>query len=174
MSKWARVNLEQKSPILEVINYDPQGVINEQFLDEFLPCPDEVNRGYEYNPETGEFTLPEGYAKHPHFEAMGYVFQGDCELDENGFIILPPPPPAPPEPKYISLDEFRSQLTLTEKILWDNPESGTVVQGATIKTIKQEFPLLVEAESTVEILDLLEEKSIIGEGRASEIYNHFN
>jgi len=44
MSKWARVNLEETGIILEVITYNPVGVINEAFLPMFKPCPNEVER----------------------------------------------------------------------------------------------------------------------------------
>lgn len=168
MSKWARVNLEQESQILEIITYNPEGVINEAFLPLFKPCPEEVEKGYWYNPQTNTFYLPEGYAKHPDFETFGYVPKGDLEVDENGFIIFPPPP------KYVSLEDFRNQLSLTEKILWDNPETGTQIQSAVINTAKQEFPLLLSGKKTLEVLNLFEQNSILSEGRAQEIYDHLN
>lgn len=167
MSKWARVNLEEDSEILEIISYNPEGVINEAFLPSFKPCPDEVERGYHYNPVTNTFYLPDNYAKHPDFENVGYIPKGKFEIDENGFVIFPTPP------KNISLEEFRAKLKLNEKLLWDNPETGTSSQIATINTIKQEFPLLVSSEETIEILNLLESQEIIGTNRAEEILNHF-
>jgi hypothetical protein len=96
MSKWARVNLEETGTILEVITYNPVGVINEAFLPMFKPCPDEVERGYFYNPSTDTFYLPDGYAKHPNFQTFGYQPIGDNEVDENGFIVYPQPEPLPP------------------------------------------------------------------------------
>jgi hypothetical protein len=96
MSKWARVNLEETGTILEVITYNPVGVINEAFLPMFKPCPDEVERGYFYNPSTDTFYLPDGYAKHPNFQTFGYQPIGDNEVDENGFIVYIQPEPLPP------------------------------------------------------------------------------
>lgn len=76
MSKWARINnpdSQEIQPVLEVINYDPVGVITEDFLPMFKPCSDEVNLGYLYDPSTETFILPKGYIKHPDFETFGYV-----------------------------------------------------------------------------------------------------
>ena len=100
MSKWARVDLEKENPILEVITYDPVGVINESFLPLFKKCPDEVYLGYVYNPQTNTFYLPEGYAKDPNFEIFGYQPIGNNQVDENGFIVYTQPEPPiqnPPE-----------------------------------------------------------------------------
>ena len=165
MSKWARVNLQQDSQILEVITYDPNGVINEAFLPEFKSCPDEVEKGYHYNPQTDTFYLPEGYAKHPNFETFGYVPKGDLEVDENGFIIFPP------APKQITVEDLRSKLILTEKILWDNPETGTASQTAVINTAKLEFPVLSNDSTLLDLLKLLETNTVIGKGRAQKIYD---
>ena len=165
MSKWARVDLEKESPVLEVITYDPNGVVNEAFLPYFKPCSDEVERGYVYNPQTDTFYLPEGYAKHPNFETFGYVPKGDLEVDENGFIVLPP------EPKQIAVDDVRSNLTLTEKVLWDNPETGTASQTAVINTVKLELPVLSNNPTLLDLLKLLETNTVIGKGRAQKIYD---
>jgi len=88
MSKWARVNLEEDSEILEVITYDPVGVINETLLSMFKQCPEETNWGYRYNPNTDTFYLPSGYAKHPNFETFGYININGRAVDENGFVII--------------------------------------------------------------------------------------
>ena len=58
MSKWARVILDQVSPVQEIITYDPIGTINEKLLYMFKPCPDETDLTYYYNPETDTFFVP--------------------------------------------------------------------------------------------------------------------
>lgn len=169
MSKWARVNLEQESQVFEIITYNPEGVINEAFLPLFKPCPEEVEKGYWYNPRTNTFYLPEGYAKHPNFEIFGYVPKGDLEVDENGFIIFPPPPPPP---KSVSLDDFVSQLSNEEKTLWDNPETDE--QKQIINDAKIHFSTILLDPRFLMFLKSLEQNSILSEGRAQEIYDHLN
>lgn len=169
MAKWARVNRMQTSEILEVIDYNPNGIICEEFLPQFVPCPNETAKGYYYDTSTKSFFLPEGYAKHPEFEIFGYVHAGDREVDENGFIVIPPPPPAPEPPKMVTEQEIRSNLKLTEKLLWDTPESGTSQQTAAITTIKKELPQRADGEELVEMLELLETLGVIGTGRAQEL-----
>lgn len=170
MAKWARVNRFETQPVLEVIDYNPVGVINEQFLPEFVSCSDEVWKGYYYNHQTKEFFLPEGHAKHPNFDIFGYVDSGENEVDENGFIVYPTPPEPP---RSVTEEEFKTQLKLQEKILWNTPEFGTTQQAATINTVKQEFPLLAESAEFLEILELLESLEIIGVDRAQEILDFF-
>lgn len=160
MSKWARVNLEETSPILEVITYDPVGVINEAFLPTFKPCGEEVEKGYFYNPNTDTFYLPSGYAKHPDFKTYGYVpIPAGLEVDENGFIIFPI------QPKLIAEENFRSALNFQEKILWDNPETATNNQKAVINTIKADFPY----EDMTEQLNALHQVGVIELARIQEI-----
>jgi hypothetical protein len=173
MAKWARVNRIEKSEILEIIDYDPNGIICEEFLPQFLPCPDETAKGYHYDPSTNSFFLPEGYAKHPQFESYGYVHAEDREVDENGFIVIPPPPPVPEPPKMVTDEEIRSNLKLTEKLLWDTPESGTTQQAAAITTIKKDLPQRADSEELVEMLELLETLEVIGVGRAQELLSVF-
>jgi hypothetical protein len=93
MTKWARINPEKEEVIQEVITYNPYEIINENFWHLFKECPDEVEKGYFYNPNTETFYLPDGYAKDQNFEIFGYqpIPEGGS-VDENGFIILPPPP----------------------------------------------------------------------------------
>lgn len=88
MTKWARVDLQKDSQILEIIDYNPREVINESFWHLFKECPDNVEKGYWYNPKTDTFYLPEGFAKHPDFETRGYEFVGKRLVDGDGFIIL--------------------------------------------------------------------------------------
>jgi len=166
MTKHARIILtEEDSALLEVITYDPVGVINEAFLSEFIECPEEVERGYRYNSKTKTFYLPEGYAKHPDFEVFGYVpIPEDVTVDENGFIVFPPPP------KFVIINEtdFRSALNLTEKILWDDPETGTTEQKAVINTLKMEFPYY-GVESMTDEFTLLEQIIFTTSERITEI-----
>ena len=49
-------------------------------------------------------------------------------------------PEFPPTPREITQDDFRGALNLAEKVLWDNPETGTTEQTAAINTLKMEFP----------------------------------
>lgn len=84
------------------------------------------------------------------------------------FDSLGLPPEFPPEPKEITQDEFRNLLKLTEKILWDNPETGTEQQKAVINTMKLDFPFS-SVEDMQDELDLLESLKVIGTGRAAEI-----
>ena len=88
MAKWARVNLKEDSQIIEIIDYNPKEVINEAFWDLFKECPEEVGRGYWYDPVKDTFYLPDGFAKHPDFENNGYVPIDGRSVDENGFIII--------------------------------------------------------------------------------------
>lgn len=160
MSKWARVNLEEIGPVLEIITYDPVGVINEEFLPTFKSCGEEVEKGYFYNPNTDTFYLPDGYAKHPQFEIFGYVPISDgTEVDENGFVIFSS------QPKSITEENFRSSLNFQEKILWDNPETGTNNQKAVINTIKTDFPY----ENMTEQVNALQQVGVIELTRVQEI-----
>lgn len=170
MAKWARVNHEVTSPIIELITYNPVGVIAEEFLNLYVSCPDEVEKGYHYNHQTNEFFLPEGYAKHPQFETFGYVHAGENEVDENGFVVIPP---VPEPPKMVTGEEIRSNLKLTERLLWDTPESGTTQQAAAITTIKKDLPQRADSEELVEMLELLETLEVIGVGRAQELLDVF-
>ena len=172
MTKHARVSslTEENSLVVEVITYDPVGVINETFLPEFIECSDEVSFGYRYNPTSNTFYLPEGYAKHPDFEVFGYIqIPDDATVDENGFIVFAPPP------KFVMINEtdFRSALKLTEKILWDTPEVGTNQQKAVITTIKNEFPYPT-INDMAEELDLLVSVDVIKEERVAEIISELS
>ena len=78
---------------------------------------------------------------------------------------LPKPPP-----KEITSENFRSQLTLTEKLLWDNPDTAsTLSQKAVITTFKTELPLTVGEETTTELLDLLVSEGVFTQQRLDEI-----
>jgi hypothetical protein len=84
------------------------------------------------------------------------------------FDALDPAPEVPPTPKEITQDVFRGVLSLTEKILWDNPETGTTQQTATINTLKMEFPYY-GVESMSEELDLLEQVGFFTPTRVTEV-----
>lgn len=72
-------------------------------------------------------------------------------------------------PRQISIEDFRSKLTLTEKLLWDTPESGTIQQTAVINTFKGEFPLLIDAEETSQLVDLLVSNGVFTRERITEL-----
>lgn len=72
------------------------------------------------------------------------------------------------EPVEIDESAFRSELTLTEKVLWDNPTTGTSAQQAIINTMKADFPFIGSAIQ--EYLNSLETNEVIGTGRADAIY----
>lgn len=84
------------------------------------------------------------------------------------FDALELPPEIPPAPKEITQDLFRSVLKLTEKILWDNPQTGTATQEATINTLKMEFPYY-GVDSMTEELDLLETVGFFTTQRVQEV-----
>lgn len=84
------------------------------------------------------------------------------------FDSIGAPPVFPPKPKEITQDIFRSILNLTEKILWDNPETGTEIQRSTINTLKLEFPYY-GVDSMNEELALLEQIEFFTSDRVIEI-----
>jgi hypothetical protein len=168
MSKWARIDTQGNSKIVgEIIDYDPKTIINEQLHHRFIPCDENITLGYYYNEETNSFYVPDGYGK---IEANSPIFSIIPEgfiVDEN-YVFIPDPDYNPP--KVINEFDFRNKLILTEKILWDNPETGTLQQKALINTMKLDFPF-TGIETIRDELDLLESLEVIGVGRADEIYN---
>lgn len=166
MSKWARLDSSENNTIVgEIIDYDPQTIINEQLWDRFVPCSDDVTLGFYYNQETQEFYVPEGYGKRSLDDATFSPTPFGFIVGEN-YLFIPDPNYVPP--KNITESDFRSKLTLTEKLLWDNPETGTTQQKAAINTIKLDFPFSSVADMQDE-LDLLESLEVIGVGRATQI-----
>ena len=155
MSKWIRVedNMAQ-----EIITYDPNGVINEAFLPRFKgPFADDfkVNIGDLYN------------------------------QDSNSFIEFPkveesaPPEPEPEEPPtiFVTEEDFRSQLTLSEKLIWDNPSSATTAQSNAIITVKNDFPVALHPQGSDQLreeFDLLEAVEVIGNGRSGVLLQYFS
>lgn len=166
MSRWARLDSTENNTIVgEIINYDPQTIINEQLWDRFVPCGDEVTLGFYYNHDTQQFYVPSGFGKSSiDAETLSSIPIGFI-VDEN-YVIIPDPDYV--APKNITEYDFRSKLTLTEKLLWDNPETGTAQQKAAINTIKLDFPFS-SVEDMQDELDLLESLEVIGVGRAAEI-----
>lgn len=76
-------------------------------------------------------------------------------------------------PKNITTERFRSQLTLTEKLLWDNPDTAsTLSQKAIITTFKAELPLLEGTQETTELLDLLVSEGVFAQQRLNEIISN--
>lgn len=77
--------------------------------------------------------------------------------------------PKPP-PKEITSNSFRSQLTLTEKLLWDSPDTAeTPTQKAALITFQNELPLTEETEELNELLDLLVSAAVFTQQRLDEI-----
>jgi hypothetical protein len=89
------------------------------------------------------------------------------------FDVAPSAPEFLALPKQITQDMFRSTLKLTEKIIWDNPESGTELQKAVITTLKMEFPFY-GVDTMSEFFTLLEENGIISPERIEEIKLNLN
>jgi hypothetical protein len=84
------------------------------------------------------------------------------------FDSIETPPEFPPKPKEITQDVFKSVLNLTEKILWNNPETGTTQQSAVINTLKMEFPYY-GVENMTEELNLLEQVGFFTSTRITEV-----
>jgi|ETNmetMinimDraft_21_1059911.scaffolds.fasta_scaffold07159_5 hypothetical protein len=151
MSKWIRV---ENNVAQEIITYDPNGVINEAFLPRFKgPFADnfKVNLGDLYT------------------------------QDSNSFVPFPAVPEGPPPvkeeesaPIYITQEDFRSQLTLSEKLIWDNPSNATTAQSNAITTISSDFPQRVDGDQFREELDLLESVEVIGNGRSTTLLKYFS
>jgi len=53
MSKWCRIS--SFNTVDEVIDYNPEGVINENLLHLFSPCPDNVKVGYKFSRENNSY-----------------------------------------------------------------------------------------------------------------------
>ena len=154
MSKWIRVESDQAQ---EIIQYDPNGIINESFLPLFKgPFSDDypVEVGYVYHIVDGSFSEPP--------------------------TPTPPPPESEPsvspepEPYYINQDQFRSQLTLAEKLIWDSPDTATTPQRQAIVTVKSDFPQRVDGDQFREEVDLLEATEVIGSGRSATLLTYFS
>lgn len=151
MSKWIRV---QNNRAQEIITYDPNGVINESFLPFFK------------GPFTDDFSVSIGQV----YDSGSSTFSDPPEV-----VSTPEPTPEPDaEPVYVSLTDFRTQLTLSEKLIWDNPGSATTVQGNTINTVREDFPQRVDGDQFREELDLLESVEVLGSGRSGVLLSYFS
>lgn len=84
------------------------------------------------------------------------------------FDSIGEPPEFPPTPKEITQDVFRGTLKLSEKLLWDNPETGTTQQTAVINTLKMDFPYY-GVENMSEELALLEQVGFFTTERVIEV-----
>ena len=84
------------------------------------------------------------------------------------FDNIGPEPVVPPVPREITEDLFRGVLNLNEKILWDNPETGTTQQSAVINTLKLDFPHY-GIESMVDELEALKQVGFFTAQRVTEV-----
>lgn len=154
MSKWIRVedNMAQ-----EIITYDPNGVINEAFLPRFK------------GPFADDYKVD-----------IGYIYQ----QDSNSFIEFPkveapasPPPEEESSAIFVTEEDFRSQLTLSEKLIWDNPSTATTAQSNAIITVKTDFPVALHPQGSNQLreeFDLLEAVEVIGNGRSGVLLQYFS
>jgi len=134
--------------------YAGKGFIYDKNLDVFLPPKyfdswilDENN--YEWKaPVPKPTNTPNGFYYEWNEESVNWVLIGNV----------------------ISAESFRSQLSLTEKLLWDNPDTAsTPSQKAVLTTFKQELPLTVGETETTELLDLLVSEGVYTQQRLDEI-----
>lgn len=76
-------------------------------------------------------------------------------------------------PSQITQDAFRTQLTITERILWDSPDTAsTLSQKGVVVTFKEELPLNVGESETTDILDLLVSEGVYTQERLDEIISN--
>lgn len=76
-------------------------------------------------------------------------------------------------PKEIAVESFRSQLTISEKLLWDSPDTAnTPSQKAIITTFKNELPLTEGTPELTELLDLLVSEGVFTQQRLDEIISN--
>lgn len=144
MSKWVRV--DSSNIVQEVISYNPFDTVNESLHPFFHEVFGEESYGWTYDPDTDTFTAPPP------------IPEPDPE---------PPLPPTRP-PGTIYETEFREALNLLERILWDNPETGTNAQKGAIITIKSEFPH-ENTESMTEVFQILEQVGFFTPERSEEV-----
>ena len=69
----------------------------------------------------------------------------------------------------MTIEEVRSQLTLTEKILWEAPSSGTIDQAGILNIFKESFPLLIDDEETSQMVDILVSTQVYTRERINEL-----
>ena len=108
-------------------------------------------------------------AHYDYINQLGTVFDQETYAEmQTVWDSKPDAPSFPTKPVEIDANTFRNQLTLTEKVLWDNPSTGTSAQAAVINTMKADFPFIGDAIQ--EYLNALETNEVIGVGRADAIY----
>lgn len=82
----------------------------------------------------------------------------------NGQLIKPEPAPTPePAPRTWTADNIRSNLTLAEKVKWDNDSAPEVV------TAKQEMAIPQLVAHTTEVLDMLVGAGVISQASADKV-----
>lgn len=80
----------------------------------------------------------------------------------NGKLVKPePPPPPPPPPRMWADSDFRSGMSLAEKVKWDNNSVPEAV------TVKAELPK--ERAGAQELVDFLVASGIISQATADKI-----
>ena len=160
--------------------YDPESKIFPDVFeqDRLLDLKDQIyDKINEYKKSIEKYSILGEQELQVNFEYVSKLQSTSCleTYDEmkSQFDSVGPEPEFPPLPKQITQDLFRSTLKLTEKIIWDNPESGTELQKAIITTLKMEFPFY-GVNTMSEFFTLLEENQIITPERIEEIKSNFN
>ena len=82
----------------------------------------------------------------------------------NGQLVKPEPIPEPePAPRTWVVDNIRPNLTLAEKVKWDNNSTPEIV------TAKQEMLTPQLVEHTTEVLSMLVDANVISQASANKI-----
>jgi hypothetical protein len=82
----------------------------------------------------------------------------------NGQLVKPEPaPPAPPAPRTWTDDDFRSGMTLAEKVRWDNNGAPEIV------TVKSELTDPKELAAATELLQLLVDAAVISQASMDKV-----
>lgn len=103
-------------------------------------------------------------AKFYDTEVPDDAVNGDGWVDGN--LVKPEPaPPAPPASRVWNVDAVRQNLTLSEKVKWDNDSLPEIV------TAKQELLSPKGVDETTEVLDLLVASGAISQASADKTLN---
>ena len=82
----------------------------------------------------------------------------------NGQLVKPEPaPPAPPAPRTWTQDNFRTGLTLSEKVKWDSDSVPEIV------TVKSELSSPQELAATTELLQFLVDMNVISQASMNKV-----
>jgi len=82
----------------------------------------------------------------------------------NGQLVKPEPAPTPePAPRTWTADNIRSNLTLAEKVKWDNDSAPEII------TAKQEMATAQLVAHTTAVLDMLVGAGVISQASADKI-----